>query len=322
MPSQDRDFPDIPGQRGLATVAQLLERGWTPGALRQARSTRFQEPMPRVLAPHRGPIDGSTLLYARALWAGPKAVLSGGLALASLGLTVGRLRAVTFVIPATSRSRQHGTVRLVRSSREIELAQQVGALRVAGGARAVADAATYEQHRPENLEHWTISVLQRGLATPELMEQELWMRTRATVEAVWRGLAAFVDGAWSRPEGVLREQVEGDGRFPPLVTNCELWTVDGEFVGLPDGYIEEAGVAIQVHSRQYHQGIDDRGGDRWADTVERDTGYVAAGVRVVPVTPWTLYTKPRRFLNQLDKVVRLGLASPRPAVKVVRRDAQ
>lgn len=320
MSANDRDFPDIPGQRGLATVAQLLERAWTPAALREARRTRFQEPMPRVVAPHRGPVDGATLLYARALWAGPKAVLSGGVALSFLGLTVRSVPAVTFVIPESSRTRRHGKVQLVRSGREIEVAKHTDVLRVANGARAVADAATYESHRPEDLEQWTISVLQRGLVTPEQMELELWMRTRAKVEAVWRGLGAFVDGAWSRPEGVLREQVERDGRFPPLLTNCELWTLDGEFVGLPDGYIEEAGAAIQVHSRQYHQGIDDQGGDRWAKTVERDSHYVAAGVRVVPVTPWTLYTKPRRFLNRLDKVVQLGLASPRPAIRVVRRD--
>ncbi|MFK5645133.1 hypothetical protein ACI3ET_01275 [Ornithinimicrobium sp. LYQ121] len=66
----ERAFPDIPGQRGLATVPQLLEAGWTRSALRQARATRWQEPMPRVLAPHRGPLDGQARLAAAALWAG------------------------------------------------------------------------------------------------------------------------------------------------------------------------------------------------------------------------------------------------------------
>lgn len=320
MSAKDRDFPQLPGQQGLATVPQLLEHGWTTSALREARRSRFQEPMPRVIAPHRGPIDGTTRLFARALWAGPKAVLSGGLALAALGIAEGRTsQTTTFVIPAGSRSRQHERVQLVRSSRELLVAQHRGVLQVADAARAVADAATHESRRAEDLEHWAISVLQRGLTTPEALEQELFMRARAQVEAVWRGLAAFVDGAWSRPEGALREQVEADDRFPTLVTNCDLLTLDGDFVGTPDGYFEEAGTAIQVHSRQYHQGVDDQGGDRWAGTVERDTEYVAVGVRVVPVTPWTLYTRPKRFLDQLFKVVQLGLASPRPRVQVRRR---
>ncbi|GAA5161808.1 hypothetical protein [Ornithinimicrobium tianjinense] len=317
---EDRTFPDLPGQRGLATVAQLLEHGWTTSALREARKTRLQEPLPRVLAPHRGPIDGSTRLTAAALWAGPTAVLTGATALASLGVPAKGLHQATFVIPAHGRARAHRSVQAVRSSRELTVARRVGVRAVAEGARAIADAAVYEQHSADDLEHWTISVLQRGLASPEGLERELYLRPRAKVAAVWRGLAGFVDGAWSRPEVVLREVIEADGGFPALVTNCGLWTSDGEFIGTPDGYLEEAGTAIQVHSRQFHQGVDDAGGERWGRTVEKDSDYVAAGVRVVGVTPWTLYGKPQRFLNRLRKVVQLGLAAPRPCVRVVPRD--
>lgn len=321
MADQERPFPTIDGQRGLATVAQLLEVGWTTSALRHARRTRFQEPMPRVVAPHRGPVDGATALVAAALWAGPRAVLSGGVALGRLGIAVPGQRLATFVIPDTGRARQHVRAQLIRSTREVDVVRRSGPVVIAGAARAVADAAVYEKHRPEDLEHWTIALLQRGLATPEVLEQELWLRQRARVEPVWRGLAGFVDGAWSRPEVALRREVDGDGGFPPLLTNCRLETLDGRLLGVPDGYIEEAGTAIQVHSRTHHQGVDDRGGDRWGQTVEKDSDLVAAGVRVVGVTPWTLYTKPQRFLNRLRQVVALGLESPRPAVRVVTRDA-
>src|SRR5690606_31079884 len=153
------------------------------------------------------------------------------------------------------------------------------------------------------LEHLAISALQRGLTTPEELERELWLRPRSRVAPLWKGLEAFVGGAWSRPEVVLRDVVERDGGYPALVTNCQLTTRDGVPIGKPDGYFEEAGVAIQVHSRTYHQGIDDQGGDRWAATVERDSDYVAAGVRVIGVTPWTLYSRPARFLSRLRKVV-------------------
>jgi hypothetical protein len=184
--------------------------------------------------------------------------------------------------------------------------------------RALADAAVYEEHPPEELEHLTVSVLQRGLGTAEDLATELWLRPRGRVAPLWKGAHIFSEGAWSRPEGVLREVVDGDGGFPPLVTNCGLVRLDtGAYLGTPDGYLEDAGVAIQVHSRTYHQGIDDRGRDRWARTVEKDTPMVAAGIRVVGVTPWTLYARPSRFLQQLREVVRVGLAGPRPPVKVV-----
>lgn len=318
----ERAFPDIPGQRGLATVPQLLEAGWTRSALRQARATRWQEPMPRVLAPHRGPLDGQARLAAAALWAGPKATVTGTVALSRLGVKCTRLTGVTFVIPEAGRARQHERVRLVRTARELEVVSRSGPATFVGGARALADAAVYEAHGQEELESLTISVLQRGLTTPELLERELWLRPLAAVSSVWKGLEGFVDGAWSRPEVVLREVVDGDGGFPPMVTNCVLVRVDdGEVVGTPDGYIEDAGVVVQVHSRQFHQGIDDQGGDTWARTVEKDGDFVAAGVRVVGVTPWTLYSRPARFVTRLRKIVALGLAGPRPAVRVMPRTA-
>ena len=317
----ERAFPDIQGQRGLATVTQLLQAGWTTSALRQARATRWQEPKPRVVAPHRGPLDGPTRLAAAALWAGPKAVVTGAVALSRLGITTPRLTAVTFAIPESSRARHHDQVRLVRTARELTVVSRSGPVRFIGAARALADAAVYESHAADDLESMTISVLQRGLATPDVLERELWLRPLSRVAPLWKGLGAFVEGAWSRPEVVLREVVDGDGGFPPLVTNCLLVrSDDGEVVGTPDGYLEAAGVAVQVHSRQFHQGIDDQGRDRWGDTVEKDGAYVAAGVRVVGVTPWTLYSRPARFVSRLRQVVTLGLAGPPPAVRVLARE--
>lgn len=308
----------LPGQRGLATVAQLLERGWTAGQLRAARSTLWQEPMPRVVAPHRGPIDAQVRLVATALWAGPAAVASGAVALRALGLTVRQVPQHTFVIPETGRARSLRPARLVRSARPVEVASRDGVVRFAGAARALADSAVYESLRADDLEHLTIAALQRSLAMPEELERELWLRPRNRVQAVWKGLAAFTQGAWSRPEGVLREIVEGDGGFPPLVTNCDLLTPSEKLIGTPDGYLEEAGVGVQVHSRQYHQGFDEEGGDLWARTVDKDGDFVAAGVRLLGVSPWTLYSGPRRFLTRLHRVVEIGLAGPKPQV-IVRR---
>lgn len=265
-------FPDVAGQRGLATVAQLIEAGWTASALRHARATAWQEPKPRVVTPHRGPLDADTRLVAAGLWASTDAVLTGSVALNRLGLQTGPLREATVVIPEKGRARRHGQTRTVRSTRAPEVAARVGPVTVAAAARAVTDAAVYEQRGAHDLEHLTISVLQRGLTTPAALESELWERPRARVAPVWKGLDGFAGGgAWSRPEVTLRAEIEGAGGFPPLLTNCRLVsTTDGTVIGVPDGYIEEAGVAIQVHSRQHHQGLDDEGGDRWARTVERD----------------------------------------------------
>lgn len=318
MSQTERAFPELPGQRGLATTTQLREAGWTTSAVRHARRTRWQEPMPRVIAPHKGPLDQETRLVAIALWAGTKSILTGGAALHWLGLRFDRRPGVTFVIPDGARARSYVRVRLVRSVRLPAVTKRLGPVLIATGTRALVDAAVYEGYRSDDLEHLTISTLQRGLATPEGVEQELWLRPRDRVAGVWKGLGAFADGAWSKPEVVLRQVIERSGDLPALTTNCRLLTVDGEMVGIPDGYFEDVGVAVQVHSRQYHQGIDDVGGDRWAQTVEKDSAMVAAGVRVVAVSPWTLYVQPERFLGRLRKAVQVGAAGPKPNLRVVR----
>lgn len=312
------DFPRILGQHGLATYRQLRRAGWSEGQIRHARSTVWQCPFPSVVAAHRGPLDATTRLIAATLWAGPRAVLSGTSALRLLGLRVpGRLRFL-YVVPATGRAREHGAATVVRSAREVAGVQKRGIIRVAPAARALVDAAAYEAVPDQDLEALAIAVLQRGLSTSEELEVELWQRPGRQVGGIRAGLAGFLGGAWSRPELALRRVVDAEPDLPPMVTNIRLVrAVDGVLVGCPDGFFPDLGLVIQVHSRQHHQGIDDRGGDRWAGTVEKDSAYVAVGARVLGVSPWTLYSQPRRFLTRLRETVALGPASPMPAVRVV-----
>lgn len=188
--------------------------------------------------------------------------------------------------------------------------------------RALADAAQYETLSGERAEDLAIATLQRGLGTPEDLEAELWQRQHSLVEGLRVGLAAFRNGAWSRPEATLRAVVTGVPGLPELFTNCRLETLDGTFVGMPDGYLPAAGTAVQVHSRTHHQGTDREGGDRWAHTVERDSAMVGQGVRVVQVTPWSLYRRPQVFVRRLVAVVAHGLAAPPPPVRLLTRDGR
>ncbi|ANS79937.1 hypothetical protein SGUI_2541 [Serinicoccus hydrothermalis] len=198
------------------------------------------------------------------------------------------------------------------------VARRDGTLRTAPAARALVDAACLEEVSPRDLEALTIAVLQRGLGRPEELDHELWQRPTDTVQGVRAGLQAFVGGAWSRPEAVLRQLWDSRPDLPALLTNCRIvHAPTGRFLGCPDGWLPSWGVAIQVHSRQFHQGVDDQGGDRWADTVEKDALLVGVGARVIGVSPWTLHARPRRFLARVDEVVALGPASPMPDVRVL-----
>ncbi|WP_131105734.1 hypothetical protein [Ornithinimicrobium sufpigmenti] len=311
-------FPTMPGQRGLATYPQLRTAGWTEAQIRHARTTLWQVPFPSVVAPHRGPLDGTTQLIAATLWAGPRAVLSGLTALRGHGLQVPGSHQHLFVVPASGRARQHGQARVIRSSRPMTGAQTAGLVALASAPRALADAAVYQHVPDQDLVALAIAVLQRGLCTAEELREELWQRPQDTVRGIDAGVEAFVGGAWSRPEAALRRVVDLEPGLPQMLTNVGLERLsDGKLVGYPDGFFPNLGLVIQVHSRQHHQGIDDQGGDRWAGTVEKDSDYVAVGARVLGVTPWTLYSQPERFLIRLRRTVALGPASPLPAVRVV-----
>lgn len=316
-------FPTIPGQRGMATYRQLRVAGWTEAQIRHARTTVWQTPFPSVVAPHRGPLDGTTQLIAATLWAGPHAVLSGLTALVSFDLPAPRGQPHLYVVAQSGRAREHGRARVVRSGRAMAGVQERGIMRIASAPRALADAAVYQHVPDRDLEALAIAVLQRRLCTTEDLATELWQRPQARVRGIWTGLAGFQDGAWSRPEVALRRVVDQAPDLPRMLTNVRLERVpDGQLVGCPDGYLPDLGLVIQVHSRQYHQGVDDQGADRWAGTVEKDSAYVAVGARVLGVAPWTLYSQPRRFLTRLRETVALGPASPMPAVRVVPAPAR
>ncbi|WP_151525575.1 hypothetical protein [Serinicoccus kebangsaanensis] len=198
------------------------------------------------------------------------------------------------------------------------VARRDGPLAVAPASRSLVDAACLEDVGPHNLEALAITVLQRGLCPVEALDAELWQRPQPRVQPLRTGLAAFAGGAWSRPEAVLRALWDVRPDLPPLVTNRGLvHRPTGRFLGCPDGWLPTLGVAIQVHSRQFHQGIDDQGGDRWAETVEKDSALVSVGARVIGVSPWTLHARPQRFVNRITELVALGPASPMPDLRLV-----
>ena len=66
-----------------------------------------------------------------------------------------------------------------------------------------------------------------------------------------------------------------------------------------------------MHSRKYHDGFTDTGGDKFASTMEKDLDYQTFGIVVVPVAPTTLRDTPGTFIGKLASVVlpRLGWQS-------------
>lgn len=310
-------FPDVPGQRGLATTRQLVTAGWSATQLHHLKSRAGRVLLRGVCAPHRGEPDAATWLVAAWLWAGPGSVLTGGHALRRSGVVTGPLGPPTFVVPRGRRARAEARGVTVRSERPVRYRTLDGVPTVAP-ARALVDAGLYGELEAADLRAATIATLQRRLSTAGRIRAELDLAPPNGSRPIRLGVADFERGAWSLPEVVLAELL---GRHRPhleFLANPRLTRPDGVLIGVPDAYLPAHGVAILVHSREFHDGFADDGRDLWEATIEADSVYEAHGIAVAAVAPTALRDHPERFLARLDRVVEAQHGRPRPRVSVGR----
>lgn len=305
-----KPFPLSPQHPGLATTRELHDAGWSDRMIEHFAAHRGVRLFPRVYCEHRGTLTDQQLLVAAHLWAGPGTALTGAMALRARGLPLpGPPDFIRFLTRAAGRRRSFRGVTLART-RTAWVAEPIEGVPTVGVARALADLGLYAEYPRSSLQALTISALQRGLTAPDAVERELISSNHQRILAIGDAVRAFRAGAWSVPEKRLAELVASSETLPAMLTNPRLATLDGRFVGRPDAYFDDAGVAVQVHSRQFHEGFAADGRDLWAATVEKDNRLREFGVVVVGVTPTTLVEGPGAFVAQLEHIVRMNAGRP------------
>lgn len=310
------DFPVFEGQRGLATRRQLLAADFTRSAIEHALRRDWQLPITGVVAPHRGPLDSDTRLAAAALWAGPHAVLTGGVALDRHGLPGADRSEALFLVPATARDRAAGSARSVRTTREIVVAKHLGCVQVVSLERALVDYALRQDASARDVKALTISALQRGLTTTDRVLDEVERAWTRGARPIRDGVESFAKGAWSLPEDALATLFGTAPELQGALYNERITTLGGRTVGTPDVFFPAAGVAGQVHSRQFHSGYAEDGTDLWSLTVEKDGVFTDQDIIVIGVTPRSLAKRPQSVLDRFRSVVSRNLGRPYGPVRV------
>ena len=114
--------------------------------------------------------------------------------------------------------------------------------------------------------------------------------------AVRAGIQQFQAGAWSISEVDLLRALASSRILPTAMPNPVLKLSTGGILPTPDAWIDEVGLAIQLHSRAYHARDED-----WDGTVMGDGELGAAGVTVIGVTPHQLHRDPEAFVRRVER---------------------
>ncbi|MCB1255276.1 MAG: hypothetical protein M9891_02920 [Austwickia sp.] len=304
--------PLLERQRDLMTYAQAREGGLTDAAIRWAVSRHWHVVLPRVLHVVRAPLSREQRLIAALLYAGDDAAIGGLSAASWYGLRHADDGGVVRVlVPRTSRSRDLRWVR-VRRTRVPYEHRVSGAIRLVPPERAVVDAAR-EAQGPERAEGLVIEAVQRRIVRLDdlaSMNSLLGLRWSALAE---RAIRSAAGGAWSVPEAGLYRLVSRSATLPEMWCNPVLKTSGGLRLLSPDGWFDDVGLAVMVHSRTWHDG------QRWDGTVERDGDLVAHDVRVLPLAPTSIEREPARVLARIEQTYRAALRSGRTTDVVATR---
>ncbi|HEX3005492.1 MAG TPA: hypothetical protein VHO27_14855 [Angustibacter sp.] len=299
-------------QQGLATRAQLREHGVTAEQLRWRLGRSWTLVLPRVVDVRGGRLTPERRLVASTLEAGPSSVISGHHACLWHGLenAHGHTKVLTLV-GSKQASRTTGFVRVVRTHRPVVTPVVRGLLRVAPPARAVVDAARTTR-TPREAAAIVIEAVQRELVSVAQLVHEVEAGARRGSASVRRAVELAAAGAWSAPEAELLDLCDSSPRLPHVWPNPWLRRPGGTALISPDGWLDDVGLALMVHSKRHHVREAE-----WRSTVERDGELQEVGVVVLGFTPSSIASEPGAVLARIERTYARLVASGHRRADVV-----
>jgi hypothetical protein len=299
-------------QQLVITRDQALGCGLTETALQYRIRTGgpWQRLLPGVYLATIAPASAGQRELAALLRAGPRSVLTGMAALRRHGFKVPTANPINVVVPVDVRRQSTGFVQIQRSKRmppEVCVADET---RYALPARAVADAAR-SLRSGRDVRALVAQAIQQEWCSIEMLGVELEQGPVIGSAPLRAALAEVRDGIRSVPEGDLRVLLKR-ARIEIPVFNARLY--DGTvLVAVADAWWEEAGVAAEVDSKEYHYSAED-----WQQTMRRHDRLVAHGVLLLHFTPRQIRTAPDEVVAQIRAALASGQQRPRIALSVSR----
>jgi hypothetical protein len=287
-------------QSGVITRHQTKDCGMSDATLRHRlrNGGPWQMLLPGVYLSATGAVTSIQREVASILYAGSGSVITGPAALAWHRIRVPRTSIVNVLVPEPRRRRDVGFVRLNRTSRMPRMVFPGGQVCYVPPARAVAD--TVRGMRDLSAVRAIVADgVQRGMVQISQLADEL-ARGPVQGSAGFRQVLAEVgDGVRSSAEGDLHTLIKRE-RIPDPMYNPRLY-VGGSFIGEPDAWWTEAGVAGEIESREWHLSPED-----WERTLARDARMSAYGIIVLHFPPKRLRTEPQVVAAEIRSALEAG----------------
>jgi hypothetical protein len=287
-------------QAGVIARSQIRECGMSDAALRHRirRDGPWQVLLPGVYVSSTGTSTTAQREMAAVLYAGPGSVITGPAALAWHRVRVPRTQMVDVLVPAPRGPRNVSFVRLHSTTRMPSLLFPHRQVCYVPAARAVADTVRGLRDLTE-VRAVVADSVQRGMVQVWHLADELAhgpVQGSASLRAV---LEEVADGVRSSAEGDLRTLIKRE-RLPEPMYNPRLFAGDS-FIGTPDAWWPDAGVAGEVDSRAWHLSPQD-----WERTLARDARMSAHGIVVVRLPPRRLRTEPGLVAAEIRAALEAG----------------
>jgi hypothetical protein len=281
-------------QCGVVTRRQLAAHGVSVGQVRWRLGRTWRQLLPGVvlLSPALPTLDQRRV--AAQLYGGPRSWLAGPTAAALYGFLREHAEPRIHVfVPPTAKPGTVNWVTVRRTHLVDERLVERGPLTLSCRARAVVDAAAV---LPDSAARaLVIDVVHRRLV--RLDDLTHWVEARQTRGRLWlrqalRGAAA---GSWSVPEADLAALLRSSTVLPRAMLNPELKDMQERRLTTPDVWFDDVGMAVMVHSREFHAGA-----LQWDATVTDDSDLSSYRIVVVGVTPEQLARDPRSVLRRVE----------------------
>jgi hypothetical protein len=288
-------------QLDVITREQAVAVGLTKHALRHRLRLAgpWQGLLPGVYLAATGSPTRIQQEMAAMLYAGPGSVITGLAAVRQHDIRGPVTEFIDVLIPASRRRRDADFVQLHRTTRLPTRVWQLGPLRYALPARAVADAVRDLSSLRDVRAMVADAVQRRHCRVPNLSE-ELSKGPSVGSKLFREALADVADGIRSAAEGDLKDLLAKSGLPAPLF-NASIYDGDGTFIARPDAWWPDCGVAVEVDSHEWHLSPHDH-----TRTLERQRRMGKHGIVVLPFTPREIRTKPAEVLAAIRDALKSG----------------